>query len=535
MIIELNLNLLAANPILAKGGSIQAGAVPIQTVGDNGTLVLRFWEGATSKRITNFTSIKFGSKVNLQDTSAVLFIPNFTEDSDFSGYTYSAPINLNTAELITALEGKASVDLFTDIEITYTNGHVQTLQFKQTVRNQVINSETPAVIVQENYPAPSDIELKANKGAENGYAGLDGAGKVPSSQLPTANSTTPGVVRYANSTERNSAMLGAATSGTVLSPVHSGEVAKGYIQNFGLSLNGSFIEAPSASSYAGFSSSGLSCSDSTTLNSAYFSAAGISFDQMASNLCSIAYDGYNISINSANAIYLNGNGIFFDAGGGGFIVNGPIRTNSGVHTASMYSDLDSGGDISINAYGDFGTGSQPGDINLNAAAAIEIQAQQDITFSSPTGYVNFLAPASFTAGVGVNSIEIGGGAYVGGDMTLVGELNLAGGSGNTATLTTSSNITFEPSLRLVRADNRDLIIDPTRIMTSHNGVFTISTNSFTEYGICFQSSPSKKLAFYGATPVTQPSAITDATDAASAITQLNSLLAKLRTLGLIAT
>lgn len=201
----------------------------------------------------------------------------------------------------------------------------------------------------------------------------------------------------------------------------------------------------------------------------------------------------------------------------------------------MYSDLDSGGDISINAYGDFGTGSQPGDINLNAAAAIEIQAQQDITFSSPTGYVNFLAPASFTAGVGVNSIEIGGGAYVGGDMTLVGELNLAGGSGNTATLTTSSNITFEPSLRLVRADNRDLIIDPTRIMTSHNGVFTISTNSFTEYGICFQSSPSKKLAFYGATPVTQPSAITDATDAASAITQLNSLLAKLRTLGLIAT
>jgi hypothetical protein len=45
----------------------------------------------------------------------------------------------------------------------------------------------------------------------------------------------------------------------------------------------------------------------------------------------------------------------------------------------------------------------------------------------------------------------------------------------------------------------------------------------------------QKLAFWNATPVVQPAAVADATDAATVITQLNDLLAKLRTLGLIAT
>jgi hypothetical protein len=45
----------------------------------------------------------------------------------------------------------------------------------------------------------------------------------------------------------------------------------------------------------------------------------------------------------------------------------------------------------------------------------------------------------------------------------------------------------------------------------------------------------QKLGFYNATPVVQPAAVADATDAATVITQLNDLLAKLRTLGIIAT
>lgn len=43
------------------------------------------------------------------------------------------------------------------------------------------------------------------------------------------------------------------------------------------------------------------------------------------------------------------------------------------------------------------------------------------------------------------------------------------------------------------------------------------------------------LGFWNATPSAQPAAVADATDAASVITQLNELLARLRTIGLIAT
>ena len=45
----------------------------------------------------------------------------------------------------------------------------------------------------------------------------------------------------------------------------------------------------------------------------------------------------------------------------------------------------------------------------------------------------------------------------------------------------------------------------------------------------------QKLGFYDATPVVQPAAVADATDAASTQARLNDLLARLRTLGLIAT
>lgn len=45
----------------------------------------------------------------------------------------------------------------------------------------------------------------------------------------------------------------------------------------------------------------------------------------------------------------------------------------------------------------------------------------------------------------------------------------------------------------------------------------------------------QKIGFWNATPVVQPTAVADATDAATVITQLNALLARMRTIGLIAT
>jgi hypothetical protein len=63
------------------------------------------------------------------------------------------------------------------------------------------------------------------------------------------------------------------------------------------------------------------------------------------------------------------------------------------------------------------------------------------------------------------------------------------------------------------------------------GDITVGTTTGTKIG----TATTQKLGFYNATPVVQPAAVADATDAATVITQLNDLLAKLRTLGIIAT
>jgi hypothetical protein len=48
-------------------------------------------------------------------------------------------------------------------------------------------------------------------------------------------------------------------------------------------------------------------------------------------------------------------------------------------------------------------------------------------------------------------------------------------------------------------------------------------------------SATDKVAFFGGTPVVQQAAIADATDAATAITQLNDVIAALEAYGLLAT
>jgi hypothetical protein len=45
---------------------------------------------------------------------------------------------------------------------------------------------------------------------------------------------------------------------------------------------------------------------------------------------------------------------------------------------------------------------------------------------------------------------------------------------------------------------------------------------------------SDKVGFFGATPVDQPATVADATDAATAITQINAIIDRLQELGLIA-
>ena len=79
----------------------------------------------------------------------------------------------------------------------------------------------------------------------------------------------------------------------------------------------------------------------------------------------------------------------------------------------------------------------------------------------------------------------------------------------------------------------------TRLTIGATGLFTIAdalniavgTTTGTKIG----TATTQKLGFYNATPVVQPTAVADATDAASVITQLNALLSRMRDLGLIAT
>jgi len=59
----------------------------------------------------------------------------------------------------------------------------------------------------------------------------------------------------------------------------------------------------------------------------------------------------------------------------------------------------------------------------------------------------------------------------------------------------------------------------------------VGTTTGTKIG----TATTQKLGFYDQTPVVQPTAVADATDAASVITQLNALLSRMRDLGLIAT
>jgi hypothetical protein len=69
------------------------------------------------------------------------------------------------------------------------------------------------------------------------------------------------------------------------------------------------------------------------------------------------------------------------------------------------------------------------------------------------------------------------------------------------------------------------------ITVSDGGNVVLGTTTGTKIG----TATTQKLGFYNATPVVQPTAVADATDAASVITQLNALLTRMRNLGLIAT
>jgi len=79
----------------------------------------------------------------------------------------------------------------------------------------------------------------------------------------------------------------------------------------------------------------------------------------------------------------------------------------------------------------------------------------------------------------------------------------------------------------------------TRLTIGTAGLFTIADALNVAVGATIGTkigtATTQKLGFFNAAPVVQPTAVADATDAASVITQLNALLTRMRNLGLIAT
>ena len=116
-----------------------------------------------------------------------------------------------------------------------------------------------------------------------------------------------------------------------------------------------------------------------------------------------------------------------------------------------------------------------------------------------------------------------------------GALYLTGGSGASNSLGTANggDINLDGGQSYGTGTEGNIVIGATRgnlVITDARDVI-LGTTTGTKIG----TDTTQKLGFYNATPVVQPTAVADATDAASVITQLNALLDRMRDLGLIAT
>jgi hypothetical protein len=101
-------------------------------------------------------------------------------------------------------------------------------------------------------------------------------------------------------------------------------------------------------------------------------------------------------------------------------------------------------------------------------------------------------------------------------------------------LTTPASGDFLPIVDIseVAAASKNKRITLTELFKIPDAV-DIATGTTT--GTKIGTATTQKIGFYDTTPVVQPAAVADATDAASVIARLNDLLARLRSLGLIDT
>jgi hypothetical protein len=123
---------------------------------------------------------------------------------------------------------------------------------------------------------------------------------------------------------------------------------------------------------------------------------------------------------------------------------------------------------------------------------------------------------------------------VGGDVNSAIDLSLYRDSANTLAQRNSTN---PQTSRIYNTYSSDTIFERLSVKWTGNECVIgteVGSGGGTLRGIKLGAASTSLLGFYGATPVVRPAAVSDATDPASAVTQLNAVLARLRTLGLIA-
>ena len=86
-------------------------------------------------------------------------------------------------------------------------------------------------------------------------------------------------------------------------------------------------------------------------------------------------------------------------------------------------------------------------------------------------------------------------------------------------------------LHLLVNGTTEYTISPTVVTLGDANDIAVGTGTGTKIG----TATTQKIGFFNKAPVVQPTAVADATDAATVITQLNALLSRMRDLGLIAT
>jgi hypothetical protein len=205
---------------------------------------------------------------------------------------------------------------------------------------------------------------------------------------------------------------------------------------------------------------------------------------------------------------------------------GGATANIGIFNSALGSNA-SPSSSKINFYGY----SQTANGNIASISAINTQLN---TFGGVLQFATNTALGAHTTALTIDSSQrVGIGITspatlldVNGDVTIADKI-IHGGDTNTAIRFPAADV-----FSVETAGSERLRIDSAGVMQiADAGNITVGTTTGTKIG----TATTQKLGFYNATPVVQPAAVANATDAASVITQLNDLLAKLRTLGIIAT